>query len=573
VTCKHDRGAESRTDPFTSAIESLIGGVPLIGRLPDLRSVNRAVLRPLYFEAAAKALTERAAHTRLLLIVDDLQHASALGSHFFQYIIRACPTLSVLAVVNDSRSHLESQVTQVIATVRAESLMNEVPLGPLLSVESDELIEALGGSQLKRIHEVAKGNPLIIVILLRIERVDRFLLSDPTKIEQEIVRELLRELSAPTIQILELAAVLGNNFDERTIESAFPGVKISRSLEEANGRLIERVSTRGDWKFLHSRVDESIHTSIDPTRRSELHRRALDALEALSSNNAEALVQHASEVLDLHPERLLNHWLQAGRMAIERFDFSQARHCATVATRNRAFDNCSLELRSDLWALAARSASDENRSKKFFALRAAEAAEAAGDSRRLTEASDLYGEWIEVGQRDLVGEELCDRALRSLSHDDHAARARLLARKAMTLLWSTSSEIAEQANQNIESAKWEAGLADDLQASITVADVICVQLQASPDIRLRRGEADRLTQLTGAAHWLEALATLSAGDWHGYERTRKSLLRSPFPFDRAMATHWEAMNAILIGEWSTAENCAAQALAHFPNEPNFQNMF
>jgi DNA-binding CsgD family transcriptional regulator/tetratricopeptide (TPR) repeat protein len=100
-----------------------------------------------------------------------------------------------------------------------------------------------------------------------------------------VVAERLGRLSDGCRRVLEVAAVLGRDFELRTLQptSGLDGDRVLELLEEAEAaRVVTEVpSGLGRWRFAHALVREVLYEGLPAARRIRLHGQVGEALEAV----------------------------------------------------------------------------------------------------------------------------------------------------------------------------------------------------------------------------------------------------------------------------------------------------
>lgn len=275
------------------ALEELIGTQPSVSRLGGQESENRFNLVFINFVTAVA--TEE--HP-LVLFIDDLQWIDAASLKLLK-VIRSDfnqPGLLVIGAYRDNEVDLTHPLMEFLGNREAKGIrprilkldnLTQQSLEGLLSdtLSTQEGIEQLGSA----IYERTEGNPFFVRRLLsslndegRI-RFDSELMSwtwDIADIESTAIADNVADLLAQRIlllteeavNILKLAACIGNRFDISTLAT------ISGHTEQGAIKLLTATSCghyvleSGDaHEFVHDQVQKAVYTLIDAGARTEKH--------------------------------------------------------------------------------------------------------------------------------------------------------------------------------------------------------------------------------------------------------------------------------------------------------------
>ncbi len=232
----------------------------------------------------------------VLIILDDCQWSDAL-------------TVRLLGELFAEPAHAPRHLA-VIAAFRAEEVPAEHPLralgasqtlhlGPLSSRSVALLAESMAGplpaEAVAAVVRLADGNPFMATAVLRglVEsealvagpngwRVDAARLPDAQAARRSaafLVRRL-ELLSAESLELLSVGAVLGKQFDVATaVQVATRPLAADTILADAKRRRLLWVDDAGSTcTFFHDKIREALLARLDPMMRQELHGRAADAL-------------------------------------------------------------------------------------------------------------------------------------------------------------------------------------------------------------------------------------------------------------------------------------------------------
>ena len=161
---------------------------------------------------------------------------------------------------------------------------------------SSDLIENAAGCRpsdalVTRIHDATDGNPFFVDEILRMLADDGQLCPDGDASSalgipggvREAVRLRLDSTSPESVAVLEVAAVIGREFDASVVRMAGDEPDLLRVLEALespvrHGLVIEVPGAVGRFQFRHALIREVLYESLAPARRLRLHRRVGEAL-------------------------------------------------------------------------------------------------------------------------------------------------------------------------------------------------------------------------------------------------------------------------------------------------------
>lgn len=271
----------------------------------------------------AQALVALGRQGPLVLIFDDLHWATDACRDVVGYVMRLADGKPVM-VLGLTRGEAVTQpghpASEWLARQAAHRRFTALPLESFDFDRFQVVLNALvpgpaGTSDLppsvtRRLHELSGGNPYFLAELLRL-LVARGALAyqrEPTpgwrwhdvghwRLPDTLVmttRAILAALRAPVREALESAAVLGDEFDLRTMQqlSGVATEELETLLQEAAdaGVLTHRnLSGGADYGFRHALVRQVIVETLPPGRLRDLHGAAADALRETRSERDPAL--------------------------------------------------------------------------------------------------------------------------------------------------------------------------------------------------------------------------------------------------------------------------------------------
>lgn len=249
-------------------------------------------------EAVARAVLS--APPPVLLVADDLQWAdtdSLDTLHLFSHLDEAAALLVVAAARTEDLPG-NVPLERLLLTLRAEGRLYDVELGPLNAAETASLARqvvgtAVEGDALARLHRVSEGVPLFVVESLRVDVAGPPKPADPASLDRvpprvrAILAARLRQLSSEARELAEVAATIGRAFRFETVRQASDLAEetLVRALDELWRRRIVHEQTSGAYDFSHDILRDAAYETIDPARRSLLHRRVARALELVHAGD------------------------------------------------------------------------------------------------------------------------------------------------------------------------------------------------------------------------------------------------------------------------------------------------
>ena len=199
--------------------------------------------------------------------------------------------------------------------------------------------EQVSDDVVRAIHGRAEGNPFFMTELARL------FAADPQLTEGEVVRRIgvpagvrdvvhrrLAHLAAPTVDVLQMAAVLGP-LAEAGLLAAAMGITIDDCLDRLEPALEARLLLEADnavgaVRFSHGLVGEVLLDDMSALRRARLHLRAAEAIEARSHRRADVaqiVAEHLWSAASVAPpERVADGLEEAAMVAAGRYALEQA---------------------------------------------------------------------------------------------------------------------------------------------------------------------------------------------------------------------------------------------------------
>jgi hypothetical protein len=338
---------------------------------------------------------------------------------------------------------------------------------------------------------------------------------------REVVGRRLSRLSNDANRVLQVASVVGADFEVAVLGEATDGLNEERLLaaveEAASARLVvEDPASPGRYRFSHALVRVTLYDGLSPPRRVLLHRKVAEAIETA----------HAGH-LDHHVPALAHHYARAAAPAADtaravRYAARAGQLAAAALAHDEAaaYYNQALELleASDgtpdeqqrlglhqLLGEAQRCAGDP--SHRDTLLQAGRLALQLGDAGAAARAAltNQRGLFSRYGGVDLDRVDALQAALGAMGSADSAVRARLLASLAAELYWAGDIRRLEVGHEAL-------AIARRLRDPATMTEVLAAVWFATWDpagTSERSGLANELVEL--ATRIEDPLLTFQAG--------------------------------------------------------------
>jgi DNA-binding CsgD family transcriptional regulator/tetratricopeptide (TPR) repeat protein len=588
--------------------------------LPTPPPVEPEAARFRLFDSLAEFLRAAAARRPLLLVLDDLHWADAPSLALLRFLSRE-PEGAGPLVVGIYR-HTEVNPGQPLLATLADLTRGQhhrrLLLGGLGQREVASFVALVAGVEpapevAAAVHQQTDGNPFFVTEIVRLlasqgrlgaADVSGPLLASLPEGVKAVVAERLGGLSDRCRQVLEVAAVVGRDFQLRVLQlaSGLDGDRLLELLEEAEAaRVVSEVpGGLGRWRFAHALVREVLYEGLPAARRIRLHGRVGEALEAIYvADPGPHLAELAHHFVAAAPSgeemvgRAVRVTTAAGRRALELLAweeaaglFERALAALELAERPDQHQRCQLllalgEARMAASDMAAARAAYQQAGELAGRIGAPEALARAGLGLGLEFTSGIDSAGVGLlevasseGVADSVQVGLLEEALVALGGADSRLRARVLARLARALA-STS-----QVDRRLQLSQEAVALARRLGDSATLAAVLfdchlaiwgAERAEAAGERLAMATEVVRLAERTG--DWAMALRgrglrrtdLLEVGDLEGFDADLAAAERTAERL-RQLHNRWQlplayATRAMLAGRFAEAEALAAQGLA------------
>jgi predicted ATPase/DNA-binding winged helix-turn-helix (wHTH) protein len=302
--------AASLSDMAT-LVPELINLVPgLAAPVPGLDETRQARL----FRALVQLLKGVAGSQGLFLAVDDLHWADRVTQQFLHHLARQITDLPILLVctLRSEELALDPIFADLVHNMTCEPQTLRLVLNRLTQPDALALLQSMAelapqtSGLAEWLHKETDGNPFFIISILQsLQEQGLLAIQDnrqwqynPRPLEtmdaaltlpnalRESVRSRIRRVPPATHKVIEIAAVLGRQFDFATLQ-AVSGVAPTELVDMLDGltqrELLREEQGGGVYDFSHDKVREVVYLDISATRRILLHRQVGEAMEQMSA--------------------------------------------------------------------------------------------------------------------------------------------------------------------------------------------------------------------------------------------------------------------------------------------------
>jgi DNA-binding SARP family transcriptional activator/tetratricopeptide (TPR) repeat protein len=594
------------SDDATLSAQLGAGSAELAQILPELRERFPDVPEPgalesegarfRLFDATAEFLRNASVEQPIMLVLDDVHAADEPSLLLLRFLAQELDSARVLlvALYRDVDPIPGQPLSDMLATVVRESVARRLTLSGLSASEVAQYVdvaapEIASAERVAALHAETAGNPLFVGEIVQLMAVEGVRSEPAAEVHvgipqtvRDVIARRLTHLSEDCRRTLVLASVLGREFDLATL-ARMADVSENELLDRLDEPMAARVISELSpgtlrLRFSHVLIRDTLYEGLTSARRVRLHRRAVDALEALYGRDPGP-----------HLAELAYHSV-AGR------DLGKALHYAARAG-DRALALLAYEESARLYRMALGTLdlveSEDDKARCGLLLRLGEAHARAGDTpaanqaflesagiardlalpRELARAAAGYGGrivWERAGGDDRLVP-LLEEGLAALGDEDVELRARLLARLAGALRDehsrdrrdSLSREAVELARRTGNAAALAYAL--DGRAAViigpdTVAECLALGTELC-EVAARVGDMERVA----AGHSHRIIAQLQTGDVRGARADLAAASRIAEEL-RQPAQLWQycasrALLALAAGELGRGEDLVSEAFA------------
>ena len=417
-------------------------------------SADRDAARFRLFEALGRWLERRVAEQPVMLVVDDLHWADPASSLLLAFLARECARQRVLIVACCRTNDLAGSpaVEDALATLVQAPRSAVIRLTGFGVDETAAYVRALGGDANRELvallHGRTDGNPFFVSETLR------HLLSEGTLDESTVRSQIpesvrivishrVRRLSEQAQFLLEVASVIGQDFDELVLaeSSGLPNGTVVSILDLAMATgIVSPVHDVNQTRrqFVHALVRDVVYDRLTVGRRRDLHYdigRVLarlsrpddgEQLDRIAYHFAQAAPSFGADSAIKYCEAAAEHAMTSHAYQNAAASFEQAVTLLDGDDASTSLHRCDLVLRLG----SALELAGERRAAVDAYRKALTLARRTGDVAQLTSAilgvswASAFGE--EEGEDPRRIWKLAEEAMARLPAGDNAARARLL---------------------------------------------------------------------------------------------------------------------------------------------------
>ena len=300
--------------------------------LPAPIQVSGEAARQRLFEAVARFLRSFSNFPNILFL-DDLHWAAQPTLDLLHYLTRqmAAEPMWIVGTYRPEEVDLDHPLTRLRQGLSRDGLVHHLSLKPLTPGAVGDLIHTLVGDEQERasletfLYRESEGNPFILVETIANLHEEgalqwgaggKWLWHGPPERSallrsvRDIVLQRVGRLSKPARQYLNLAAVIGRQFDISLLETAAgqDAATVDEALTEwLERRLVRPVSGRqgagsrrqragisdhwlvNGYDFSHDKIRAVVYREISAPRRRSLHRRVGEAFEKMWADRLETV--------------------------------------------------------------------------------------------------------------------------------------------------------------------------------------------------------------------------------------------------------------------------------------------
>ena len=306
------------------------------------------------FEAATELLHRLSSRHAVVLVLDDLHWARKPTLLLLRHILKSSLPMQLLIVSTYRDTDLDRThpLSEMLADMRRQTGVERLMLHGLDEDGVQQFLEHVAGHALDErgqglarvIARETEGNPFFIgevlrhlsesgALVYRDGRWDSDKTIDDIGIPEgvrEVIGRRLSNLDAVTNEVLASAAVIGREFELRTLSTVAGGT--DRVLDAVGAAetasLVEAVNGRpGVYRFAHALVRSALYDELPTSRRLRLHRDIGFALEQISDGTTHLteLARHFTEAAALgEVDKAVMYCRRAGDAAIADLAYEEA---------------------------------------------------------------------------------------------------------------------------------------------------------------------------------------------------------------------------------------------------------
>ncbi|MEO6197316.1 MAG: protein kinase, partial [Dehalococcoidia bacterium] len=323
-------------------------------RLPGLSappSLEPEQARFRLFDSITTFLKNASSQKPMVLVLDDLHWGDKPSLLLLQFLARELrgARLLVLGTYRDVELRRAHPLSQTLGELGREGLSHRILLRGLTEHDVTRFIEITSGAKppdalVEAVYRETEGNPFFVNEVVRLlvtdgrldkpEAVTSWSVTIPQGV-REVVGRRLDHLSDECNRVLTIGAVIGREFDLKTVEKVLSqaeegrmtGDRLIEVLEEAvAARVITEVPNRLDWfSFAHALIRETLYEELSTARRVRFHRQIGEVLESDVEAHLSQLAYHFSEAAQGGEiDKAIEYSQRAGVRAAEQLAYEEA---------------------------------------------------------------------------------------------------------------------------------------------------------------------------------------------------------------------------------------------------------
>ena len=259
-----------------------------------------AAARYRLYERVGETLRESAKDRPHLVVIDDLHRADEASLPLLAYLSETLwpAAIGLVVTYRDTEVPPASLIANVAAGLARGPGRHRCELTGLTPGSVAQWLGAAGldGVDPADLHARTGGNPLFISESIQL-LTDGSRPDAPLRSVGEVIRERLAPLPPGCREALEVASVLGRDFEYPPLAAALaisPAAAVAAPDPAVNARLIGPAADRaGAYRFVHTLIRDAVEEQLTPSRRAGLHARAFAALRDTGWGQAADLAHHA----------------------------------------------------------------------------------------------------------------------------------------------------------------------------------------------------------------------------------------------------------------------------------------
>lgn len=358
--------------------------LPEMEIVPTSAELESDEVRFRVFEGVVSFLKNAADQQPVVLVFDDLHWTDQASLVLLEYLVGEIQTsrLLVIGTYRDWEVHSRNDLSRTIAEIARHGWTRHVSLRGLTEGEVAKFVSFVceGGCPdlASAVHEKTEGNPLFVTELVRLllaEQAKELSEGGPVALTvpqtvRGVIRRRLEALSNETKRILEVASVMGRDFELAVIEAVLKlstGYAVDIIDEAVSMRLVIELPDKiGNYRFVHILIRDTIYEDLARGYSRDLHNAIGAAMEERYGGH-----------LDSYASVLAYHFYQGVLGGSEKKTIDYSLLAAGVAVGSLAYEEATIHYRRALEVLGHRLQDRATRCRVLLSL--GEALQRGGD--------------------------------------------------------------------------------------------------------------------------------------------------------------------------------------------------